>query len=185
MALFKKLDYWSVTAGLDEIMDYSFKGNERDSQYWDYYSELINEMSCVSADMWNELQGIVSKFSCSLPWKDNDFYDEDACKKAEISWFNTAACMLSDIDMAALLDSEDNWFVDEESEKEKRIKSLDRLTKKQQMYLYTEVIGFITRYLEVRQAFDNIISLINELDYHQSFVVSSSGEIIAPDAAYL
>jgi len=186
MAIFKKLDFWSIREGLDEIMDYCYNGNAKDSQYWDYYSELINEMSCVGSDLWIELQGLTRNFSYNLPWKDNDFYDEDACAKAEVSWFNTAACMLSDIDMRELLGNEDNWnWSDEAKEKEKRIKSLDRLTKKQQMCLYTEVIGFIIRYLELRQAFDNIISLINELDHHQSFVISSNGEFTAPDAAYL
>ena len=186
MALFKEFDFCSVDKGLSEIMDYCYNGNEKDSQYWDYYSELINDMSYIASDMWNELQGMVSKFSYNLPWKDNDFYDEDSCKKAEISWFNTAACMLSDIDMVKLLDSEDNWNCNnEEKEKDKRIKALDRLTKKQQMYLYTEVIGFITRYLELRQAFDNIISLISELDYHQSFIINQNGSIELNQAAYL
>ena len=189
MAIFKKLDFWSISEGLDEIMDYCFNGNEKDSQYWDYYSELINEMSIISSDMWNELNEIKNKFSYNLPWKDNDFCDEDACAKAEVSWFNTAACMLSDIDMHELIDREGNWDIwnqeDERSEKEKRIKSLERLTKKQQMYLYILVIGFITRYLELRQAFDNIVSLIHELDFHQSFVINGNGKIEAHDAAYL
>jgi hypothetical protein len=189
MSYFKKLDFWSINDGMDEIMDYCYNGNTKDSQYWDYYSELINEMSCIASDLWIELQGMTNKFSNNLPWKDNDFYDEDACKKAEISWFNTAACMLSDIDMHELIDREGDWDIwnadDEHREKEKRIKSLERLTKKQQMYLYTTVIGFITRYLELRQAFDNIISLINELDYHQSFVINQNGDIEINKAAYL
>jgi hypothetical protein len=185
MAIFKKLDFWSINEGLDEIMDYCFNGNEKDSQYWDYYSEQINEMSILASDLWNELNEMKSKFSYNLPWKDIDFCDEDACAKAEISWFNTAACMLSDIDMKELLESEDIYKSDELTEKEKRIKALDRLTKKQQMYLYTTVIGFITNYLELRQAFDNIISLINELDYHQSFVISQNGEVELNKAAYL
>lgn len=189
MSFFKKLDFWSINDSLDEIMDYCYNGNEKDSQYWDYYSEQINEMSIIASDMWNELNEMKGKFSYNLPWKDNDFYDEDACAKAEISWFNTAACMLSDIDMHELIDREGDWDIwnqdDERNEKEKRIKSLERLTKKQQMYLYTEVIGFIIRYLELSQAFDNIISLINELDYHQSFILNKDGSVELNNAAYL
>ncbi len=186
MGFFKKLDFWSINEGLESIIDYCFNGNEKDSQYWDHYSELINEMSIIASDMYNELQELRRKFVYNLPWKEKDFYEEDACAKAEISWFNTAACMLSDTDMPALLESEDNWiWTDEQKEKEKRIKSLERLTKKQQMFIFTEVIGFITRYLELRQAFDNIVSLINELEYHQSFVIDQNGTVEASKAAYL
>ena len=38
------------------------------------------------------------------------------------------------------------YCADEWSEKQKLIAALNRLTKQQQMFLYTEVIGFITRY---------------------------------------
>ena len=69
-------------------------------------------------------------------------------------------------------------------EKKKRIKVLERLTKEQQMWLYTEVIGFITRYLELREAYETITAVIRELEYHQSFVIGKDG-VIAPDTAYL
>lgn len=187
MGYFKKLDYWSLRDGLEQIQEYCYNGNEKDSQYWDHYSELINDMSCIAADMWNELDNLMNKMDYQdLPWKDINFCREDESSKTAVAWFNTAVCMLSDIDMPELLEGEDNWDWDASwKEKDKRIKALERLTKKQQMYLFTVVIGFITRYLELRQAFDNIISLINELDYHQSFVINKDGEITPSEAAYL
>ena len=42
MALYKKLDLYSVTEGLYEIMEYYYNGNEKDSPYWDYYLSLIH-----------------------------------------------------------------------------------------------------------------------------------------------
>ena len=33
MALYKKLDLWSVSDGLDKMMDYCYNGNEKDSPY--------------------------------------------------------------------------------------------------------------------------------------------------------
>lgn len=86
--------------------------------------------------------------------------------------------------MKTLLENENRYGADEELEKEKRIKALERLTKKQYMTLNTLVIGFITRYLELMSAFDVITSCIRELEYHQSAVQGKSG-VQLPDAAYL
>lgn len=187
MGLYKKLDLWSVMDGLEEIQDYYYGGNENDSQYWDYYSEQINEMGNIAADMWNELEELKRKLWYELPMKKLEFYEEDDCTATETAWFNTATCMLSDTDMATLLENEGDYcaFEGEEiEEKQKRIKALERLTKRQQMFLYTEVIGFITRYLELRAAFETITAVIRELEYHQSFVMTKDG-VIAPDEAYL
>jgi len=185
MSLFKKMDLWSITDGLDEVMNYCFEGNERDSQFWDYYSDQINEMSIIASDMWNELMELKQKISYELPYKEIEFCEEDECNKTGIAWFNSAACMLSDTDMVVLLENENVYDSDIYREKEKRIKALERLTKKQQLYLYTEVIGFITRYLELRNAFETITAVIRELEYHQSFVIKSNGEIEMNKAAYL
>ena len=51
MALYKKLDLWSITDGLDRMMDYCYNGNEKSSPYWGYYYELINELSIAASDM--------------------------------------------------------------------------------------------------------------------------------------
>lgn len=52
MALYKKFDLYSVTEGLDEMMEYYYNGNEKDSPYWDHYCEQVNELvilhpSCI------------------------------------------------------------------------------------------------------------------------------------------
>lgn len=39
MALYKKLDLWSISDGLDKMMDYCYNGNEKNSPYWDHYCE--------------------------------------------------------------------------------------------------------------------------------------------------
>ena len=184
MGLYKKYDFWSVSDGLDSVMDYDYNGNERDSQYYDFYREQITEMCVLAADMWNELQSIKSRLWYDLPDKKIEFCEEDECSQTVISWWNTAACMLSDVDMKTLLENENIYCADEEQEKEKRIKALDRLTKKQQMMLYTTVIGFITRYLELMAAVETITAVIRELDYHQSAINGKNGTSL-PDSAYV
>lgn len=189
MALFKRMDIWSIYDGLDEIMDYLYNGNEKGSIYWDYYSEQLNELANIAGEMYEELQEIRSRLSYkyNLPDKKLEFCEDDMGigGHTDISWWNTAACMLSDTDMAELLEREGNYgYSDAEQEKAKRIRSLERLTKKQQMALFTEVLGFVTRYLELYAAFETIRAVINELEYHQSAVVKN-GNITFPDEAYV
>ena len=52
MALYKKLDLWSISEGLDKMMDYCFNGNEKDSPYWDHYYEQINELCNIASDLY-------------------------------------------------------------------------------------------------------------------------------------
>lgn len=189
--LYKKYDWWSIFEGLEKVTDYYINGNEKDSQYWDFYSEQINEMGIIAGDMCEEMQSIKSRLylKYDLPYKKLEFYEEDDAENhTAISWWNTAACMLTDIDMISLINNENPYFYgdyeDAMREKEKRVKSLERLTKKQQMSLYTEVIGFITRYNDLMAAFEAITATIRELEYHQSFMITKDG-VVAPDSAYL
>lgn len=92
--------------------------------------------------------------------------------------------MLADTDMAELLEHENIYCADLYEEKQKRITALNRLTKQQQMLLYTEVLGFITRYLELSAAFDTIEAVITELDYHQSAIAHKNG-VTLPQTAYV
>lgn len=184
MSVFKKYDYWSILDSLDAMIDYDYSGNVKDSIYYDFYQEQITELCVIASDMYNELDEIKSKLWYEMPEKHIEFCDEDACAQTAIAWWNTAACMLSDIDMGVLLENENKYNTDEEQEKEKRIRALERLTKKQYMLLNTLVLGFITRWLELVSAFDVITSCIRELEYHQSVVQTKSG-VNLPDVAYL
>ena len=47
---------WSISDGLDKMMDYCYNGNEKNSPYWDHYCEQINELCNVAADLYNDLQ---------------------------------------------------------------------------------------------------------------------------------
>lgn len=168
MALYKKLDICSINEELDRMIDYCISGNKKDSPYWDYYYEQINDLCAAASDLTEEMNTLVDRLWYQLPARKIDFCEEDTCGQGSISWFNTAAAMLSDTDMAELLERENIYLADELKEKQKRINALNRLTKKQQMLLYTEVIGFITRYLELSAAFDTIQAVIDELDHHQA-----------------
>lgn len=184
MALYKKLDLWSISDGLDKMMDYCYNGNEKNSPYWDHYCEQINELCNVAANLYNDLQDIKSRLWYQMPAKKIAFCGEDDCSQTATAWFNTAAAMLYDTNMTELLEHENIYCADEWAEKQKRIAALNRLTKQQQMLLYTEVIGFITRYLELSAAFETIEAVITELDYHQT-VIKGGGSVALPQSAYV
>ena len=44
MALYKKLVLWSISDGLDKMMDYCYNGNVKNSPFWDHYRDQINEL---------------------------------------------------------------------------------------------------------------------------------------------
>ena len=182
MALYKKLDLWSVTDSLDKMIDYCFNGNEKDSP--DYYCDQINELCNMASDLYMELDDLKSRLWYQMPAKKIDFCEEDDSSQTAIAWFNTAAAMLSDTDMVELLEHENIYRADLYEEKQKRITALNRLTKQQQIFLYTEVLGFITRYLELSAAFDTIEAVITELDYHQSAITHKNG-VTLPQTAYV
>lgn len=187
MGLFQKLDMWSIVDELDKMTNYDINGNVNDSPYYDFYQEQILELSNISADMSEELlYKIRAGIHRELPCVEYDFYNEDKSRaQTEVTWFNTAACMLSDVDMKTLLENEDIYeYSDIALEKSKRIRALEKLTKKQQMFLYTEVVGFIMRFLQLKAAFDVITFTIAELDYHQSFIIKKDG-VVVPKAAYV
>lgn len=184
MGLYKKLDFWSITEDLDRMIDYDYNGNEKDSPYWDYYSDQIRELCVLASDMWQELQSLKSALWYRLPDRKIEFCAEDTCSQTAIVWFNTAAAMLSDTDMVELLENENRYHADPLQEKQKRLHAMARLTKEQQLFLHSEVIGFITRYLELSAAFQTITAVINELNYHQAFAIRDN-KVVLPQEAYL
>ena len=69
MALYKKLDLWSISDGLDKMMDYCYNGNVKDSPYWDYYCDQINELCNMASDLYVELQDVKSRLWYQMPAK--------------------------------------------------------------------------------------------------------------------
>ena len=69
MALYKKLDLWSIFDGLDKMTDYCYNGNEKESPYWDYYYDQINELCNMAADLYVELQDIKTGSGIRCPPK--------------------------------------------------------------------------------------------------------------------
>lgn len=111
---------------MDKIIDYYCRGNEKDSLYWDYYCEQINELCNAAADMYTELESVKDR---KMPAKKIAFCDEDDGSQTAVVWFNTAAAMLSDTDMTKLLEIENIYGADILAEKQKRINALNKLTK--------------------------------------------------------
>lgn len=73
---------------------------------------------------------------------------------------------------------------DEEREREKRINALERLAKKDFVWLMREVGNLIFKYLDICGAWQAVKGTIDELDSRQAFIKDKDG-LKEPKAAYL
>ena len=149
MGLYKPLDWRSITEMVDEIME--GRGNKcfRNSEYAGYYDELLTEMANAAGDLYCDIMEVKDKISYSgIPYRTRKSPEEDDETENAAFWFNTVALTLTETDLSRLLYREDN-FEDEEREREKRINALERLAKKDFVFLMREVGNLIFRYLDL------------------------------------
>lgn len=184
MGLYKKLDWWSITDMMDEIMEGSGNKCFCNSEYAGYYDELLTEMANAAGDLWCDVDKVKGDmWEHGIPWKVREFAEEDEETETAAFWFNTVALTLTETDISTLLYRENN-FEDEESEKEKRLRMLERLPKKELLWIVPTVCNLIFRYLDLCGAWEAIKGTIDELDSRQAFVKDADG-LREPKAAYL
>lgn len=184
MGLYKCMDWWSVTDMVDEIM----KGREnkcfRNSEYAGYYDELLTEMANAAGYLWSDIEKIRNDICMrEIPWKARKYAEEDEETETAAFWFNTVALTLTETDVSTLFVRENN-FEDEEREKEKRLRMLERLSKKDLLWIVPTVGNLIFRYLDLCGAWEAIKGTIDELDSRQAFIKDKDG-LREPKAAYL
>ena len=188
MGFYRRLDYWSIVGGLDKIKNcYHDTIYEKKSQYKEYYLDMITELANLAGEMYIELEHLVEQsIPCEILCNKNPYFDDEKMKGFSIVWFDAETCILNDIDMEVMLDNEGIFDYDDlAAERNKRIRKLNQLTKRQQILLYEKVIGFVTRYMELQTSYEATLAVINELDYHHSFIVKKDGSLCTPGAAYL
>lgn len=184
MGLYRQLDWWSITDMVDEIME--GVGNEcfRNSEYAGYYDELLTEMANAAGDLWCDIEKIKNDiYSHEIPWKMRKYAEEDEETETAAFWFNTVALTLTETDVSILFERENNYG-NEESEKEKRLRMLERLSKKDFLWIVPTVCNLIFRYLDLCGAWQAIKGTIDELDSRQAFIKDKDG-LREPKAAYL
>lgn len=172
MVIYESLDYWAISDSLAQILAFYYDAvYEKRSLYSDYYLDLIIELGILAEAMYDELsQVIVHALPWDIQYSDLLFTDEEKGRQSNIVWFNTVTCMINDISMDAWLNHEEIYMFDDAEEKhQQQIRKLKQLTKQQQMSLFRAVTEFIFRYLELRAAYNTIVTTITELEFHQSF----------------
>lgn len=184
MGLYKHLDWWAITDMIDEIIEGSGHKDFRNSEYVGYYDELLTEMANAAGDLWCDIDRIKNEiYYHEIPWKMRKYAEEDEETENAAYWFNTVALTLTETDVSELFYREGN-FEDEEKEKQKRLNMLERLSKKDFLWLVTTVCNLIFRYLELCGAWQAIKGTIDELDSRQAFIKDKDG-LHEPQAAYL
>ena len=184
MGLYKPLDWWSITDMVDEIMKGTGNKCFCNSEYVGYYDELLTEMANAAGDLYCDMMEVKNKIGYKgIPYRTRKNPEDDEDTENAAFWFNTVAMTLTETDLTRLLNREDN-FGNEEREREKRINELERLSKKDFVWLMQEVGNLIFRYSDLCGAWEAVKGTIDELDSRQAFIKDRDG-LREPNAAYL
>ena len=169
---------------VDEIMEGRGNNCFCNSEYAGYYDELLTEMANAAGDLYCDIMEVKNKIGYSgIPFRTRKSPEEDDETENAAFWFNTVALVLTETDASTLFYREDN-FEEEDREREKRINALERLAKKDFVWLMREVGNLIFRYLDLCGAWEAIKGTIEELDSRQAFIKDKDG-LREPKAAYL
>ena len=184
MGLYRPLDWWSIMDMIDEIMEGQGNRCFHNSEYAGYYDELLTEMANLAGDLYCDIMEIKGQIDYrDIPYKTRKYAEEDGETENAAFWFNAVALTLTETDVSRLFSREDN-IEDYEKEKQKRLKMLERLTKKDFMWIVQTVSNLIFKYLDLCGAWQAIKGTIDELDSRQAFIKDKGG-MKEPDAAYL
>jgi len=185
MGLYFNFDWWSIWDKLEQIMEGRGSDCFRNSEYAGYYDELLTEMANLAGDFFEDMDGIVNQIHRrDIPWKTRKYAEKDMETENAAWWFNSLALTLTETDITTLFYRENN-FEDEESEKEKRMHMLERLPKKDLLWIVLTVCNLIIRYQELCGAWDAVKGTIDELDSRQAFAKDADKNLQEPKAAYL
>ena len=185
MALYKELDWWTITDEMQEIMEGRGNSCFRNSEYAGYYEELLTEMANAASDLYMDIMETQNQIGYrDIPWRTRKYTEEDQETENAAWWFNTVVLTLTETDAAALFYREDN-FEDVEKAKQKRLNALERLNKKDLVWIVSTVANLVFRYLELYGAWQAVKGTIDELDSRQAFVKDKDGGLKEPKAAYL
>lgn len=184
MGLYKELDWWSMMDNLDEIMEGTGNRCFANSEYVGYYDDLLTETANAAGDFWCEVDVVKGEiYRHDIPHKMRKYATEDDDTENAAYWFNTVALTLTETDVDQLFYREEN-YVDYENEKRKRLMMLERLSKKDLLWIVSKVSNLIIRYLELDGAWQAIKGTIDELDSRQVFL-RAENRLKAPRTAYL
>jgi len=177
------LDYWAIIERLGEIEEYPLRISKND--YYVDYADLFHELSNLSAVLYTDLMSLVYRlnFSWSLPRRKLAQTNMESAHGA--AWFNTAAALLEETDMAVLLDNEGVYDTEKmENEQQKRKRAFMALTKEMQYMLFTEVFNFLMCFIKLSLAFEAICGSIDEMERLNSLCGRNDVPTI-PQAVYL
>lgn len=169
---------------LEEITEGIYHKCFRDSENAGDYEGLLTELSNAAGDLWCDIEKTGNEIKYSrIPMKARKTVEEDEETENSAFWFNTVALTLAETDVFTLFDRENN-FEDYEKEKQKRLRMLERLTKKDFMWLVQTVSSLIIQYLDLCVVWEAIKGTIEELDSRQAYAKGKEG-MKEPRAAYL
>lgn len=188
------LDVWSVRGVLEAILEIGSTYYDSQGMYFSYYSEEVNRLANSAGDMWTELERMLHSLGINLPFRRVKFDAEDELEGSGIAWFNIAASALPATNMLMMLMNEETIeefgdvvspYNTDSIERTKRQNIITRLPKSQILLLMASVCSFITRLIELHEAYKTLCGVIDELDGQHTPIVSANGDVTYHPANYL
>lgn len=177
------LDYWSIIDRLGTIENYPLECTKSD--YYMDYADLLNEMSILSADLYNELERLVNQLDMNWKLPRRKLEDTGMENAHGAAWFDMAVSVLAETRMSVLLENEGLYIADDiEAERARRQRAVMALTKELQFFLFTEVFNYLMRFIQLSMAFEVVCTSIEELERLHSFR-ERDGVPQLPQSAYL
>lgn len=155
------------------------------SMYYDQYSEQFNKFSNRAADLMNDLEALIEKLGIELPERKRSPLADDAVVATGLYWFNTAAVVLPDTDIGALIDWEGGGVANEYMEYKKRKSALERLSLPHTRMLITGVCGILARCRQLSAEYNSMCGIVEELDYLHAAVIKKGGSVNLHQAAWV
>lgn len=169
------LDYYSILEKLGEI-EWKYQDGDHDEYYSDY-EDMFTDLANSSAFLYEDIESLLSELSYILP--DRERVDTG------IFWFNTAAALIDETDLMLLIENEGIMSPDDEdTERGKRIRSLNSLTKDKAISLMRQVFNLLLRYLKLLQSYEMLCAMVDELRRLHSFR-ERNGVSELPPSAYV
>lgn len=176
------LDYWSIMERLGNI-EWPPTEIHDSAYYWDY-ADLFNEMANLSGELYTDLGKLIHHLEYSdLPRRRLPREGEEYPSGA--AWFDAVVSLLRETDMRILLENEGCYDSDDvEQQREQRRRAIMAQTKEKMFFIFTEVLSFLMRFLELALAYETICGSIDELERLNSFR-EHNGVPQLPPSAYI
>jgi len=168
-SMLQSLNWWDITSSLDEICEngceFGYEQFDREeSVYYHEYKDHFDDLAAGASSLYNtlvdsEIRSNWDNMTVALLGYSQQVLGYDAVQA----------------DYYAMMSFEENWAVEEAT------KRIERLTKRQMIHCFREVLTTLLLFFDIKASHDCLTSIVEELD--ERAAMSQKGE--APQRAWV